>query len=264
MSRNERTAGRIALEAPRLLILVAVTYLVIAWTAVILVDLLGSQPVVPMWIRIFRERGPTGVLQWTALLAAVAICLRGARRWEASTDLNRFLTLMAVATTMMFGEDVANFSHLAGAVFGPDPTGFRVGRLIVYIVIAAVPTWALVRYWSHLGGGRGRLLVGYGLYAVAAGASVPANLLGFYERLGPWLLSSVFRDRLRRLPDGAAPFPEYDVTDQTGIVFVDFAIEESLELLGAAFLLAALIAIAHRRPHLSDANPGSAPAGNRP
>ena len=224
----------------------AVSYLLLAWLAILFIDLLGTQPAIPVWVRVFRKRGPTEFLQWALLLTAVLVCLRGARRGgEQSLG---FLTLMAVATTMMFAEDVANISHLFGSILGPSALAFRIGRTIVYLGIAAVPIYALIRHWSGLTVGRVYLLAGYGFYAMSAGASVPANLFGLYELLGPWVMETAFRGRLRSFPPGTVIFPEYDVPDQTGIVFVDFAIEESLELLGAACLLAGLITVASAIP----------------
>jgi len=231
---------------PSAVVVFAIGWLVLAWSAILLVDVLGAQPSMPVWVRVFRKRGPTEFVQWSLLLMAVLVCLRGARLGDER--IHGFLTLMAVATTVMLAEDLANISHLFGYLLGPSALGFRIGRTIIYLGIASVPTYALVRHWSDLTVGRGYLLAGYGFYAISAGASVPANLLGLYERIGPWMMETVFRGRLRSFPPGTVIFPEYDVPDQTGIVFLDFAIEESLELLRAACLLAGLMTVASAIP----------------
>ena len=255
-------ADRLVLEPnftrlPCAVLVAGIGYLVAAWSAVVLVDVLGSRPLVPLWARIFQEHGLTERVQWALLLIGIIACVRLSLRQDPHT--RRFLMLMAIGLTLMLYEDVLNISHHMGAVLGPSPTGVRVGRLLVYAALAAFLVLALATHWSRLSVGRGYLLTGYTLYALAAGASVPANLLGFYERLGAWLMERTAGGLLRPLPDGLVRMPEYDVADLTGIVFLDFVIEESVELLGATTLVAGLLVVGLRgygpRPSLPEDRP---------
>ena len=226
---------------PGLLLFTGIGTLIVAWTAVVLVDVVGSQPEIPLWARLFTEQGPIEVVQWTLLLAGVVVCMWGMRAERSPGE--RFLTVMAFALVLMFAEDFANVSHLvrSSLVDEADRVGTMAARMAVYAVIAAVPILAFTRYWRQLRQGRGALATGFVLYAIAASASVPANLFALYERLGPRLVSAL---GLRSLPEGSLHFPEYEAVDLTGVAFLDFAVEESFELLGATFLVAGLASVA--------------------
>ena len=113
------------------------------------------------------------------------------------------------------------------------------GRLVVFAIIGAVMLGVLLWFrdqWSQWPSVRRMLLAGYVTYGVAAGASVPFNLVGAgYQSVGDTLLATLFGGRLSRLPE-----PVWGAeTDNTGYVFMDLVVEESIEVLAAALLATA-------------------------
>ena len=216
-------------------------YIAAVWLMVLIVDRSISDPADPLWARLFTEAGPTERLQWTMLFTSAAACLWGLR--AASGMTYRFLALMAYGTLLMLAEDSVNLSHIAAFRLGArgDLVASMSSRLLVFGLVAALPVWAFLRYWRHLRVGRALLAFGFGLYGIAAAMSVPANIFGLYQRLGPWLIDRI---GIPSAPPGTFAFPEYDIADTTGVAFLDLAVEESLELLGATFLLAGLLTVA--------------------
>lgn len=225
---------------PRLVVVAGTGYLAAVWLVILVVDRSISDPSDPLWARLFTEAGPTERLQWTLLFACSAACLWGLRATGAPY---RFLALMAYGTILMLVEDSVNLSHIAVYRLGArgDMVGTMSARLAVYGLVAALPVLAFARYWRHLRAGRAALASGFVLYGTAAAMSVPANLFGLYQRIGPWIIQQV---GIPSAPPGTFEFPEYDIPDTTGVAFLDLAVEESLELLGATLLLSGLLSVA--------------------
>ena len=113
----------------------------------------------------------------------------------------------------------------------------------------------------------GKLLVpGAVLYAVAATASASRAVNDWYVMAGHRIHTSAFGGRLPLMPDG---FWGVEVGgDVTAFLLMDFLVEESIELLGAGFVLAATVGAivryqareqdSHRRHRNGNLTPGCA------
>lgn len=230
-------------------------YLALAWSLFLLVDLFSvlewdsflvawsGQPL--LWFAVFNEWGPTEVLQWSFLLATAILGSRlGLRlRRQGNKPASTFWWLIAVTGILLALEDALTLRHhlahftmgLAG-VEGRHPV--RTGtELAYYAAIASVPIYALLRYWRvpWESPARWYLLTGFVAYGVAAVASASRDVGAWYVRLG----TSIDEATGGRLGAGfVQTLPDRPV----GFYIVDFIFEESLELMAAAFLLAAVLA----------------------
>ena len=264
---DSSVAGLPALVRPRPVLSVTLLYLLacyLAFLAVDVFDVLGSRELLgradgkPLWFHLFGEAMPTEWLQWVWLGATTIVgALAASRAFSAGhRQVARFLLLLSVAGALMLIEDAGNVSHQQAQLLqqlAGESSLIRVGgRLPVFVVIAAVPTYALIRYWPTLRtypSGHRLFLAGYGIYGLAAFSSVPANLLfGFYGRAGDWALNTLFGGRL-------VPIEDYWGVegDATNLVFMDFVYEESLELIAASLLLATALSLYHTLREVPDA-----------
>jgi hypothetical protein len=218
-----------------------------AWLAVLAVDTpfwsLGNDLKWPLWFRLFREGGPVENVQWVVLAATVVLSAAVAGRCAERDDdvAARFWGLLAVGVAIMLIEDAGNPSQRIFREYFAILTGndTDLGRLPMFLIVAAIPTYALVRHRAYVLGARhfrAPLLGGYALYGVAGFMSVPANhLTSGYAAWGDRLFESL--DGLKRLPHPVWGW----ASDNTSYVFVDTVLEESLELMAATLLLAAAV-----------------------
>lgn len=230
----------------RLPLLIGASFVGVALAAMLLVDLALGWTVAarPLWYLLFREGGPSEHLSW--LLLGAAALLGAASAGRSSGADARFWAWFAFGAILLLIEDAGNTSHRFARdldVFAGQVFGFEVsrdgGRLVVFAILGAVMLGVLLRFrdqWSRWPSVRRMLLAGYVLYGVAAGASVPFNLLGAgYQSVGDTLLATLFGGQLSRLPE-----PIWGATsDNTGYVFMDLVVEESIEVLAAALLATA-------------------------
>lgn len=245
------------------IVVAAVAYLLFAWTLVAVIDVydvaglrssLGRDDGGPVWIHLFGEARVTEMLQWLLLatVSLVAAIRAGELRQLGNTRGARFFTLIGVSAALMLIEDAGNPSHqlvrYAEDILGTS--GFTIELLFrapVFIVIGAVPLYAFIRYWPSVARGRpggGFLLGGVAAYGVAAFSSVPANLLfDYYTRVGPWLTDRVLGGRLLLLEVPPRQSAEFSSPEYTSALFMDYVYEESIELVGAALLLAGVLAL---------------------
>ncbi len=224
---------------------IALLILAVAWVAFLAVDLVwqGSPNDWPLWFLLFRESGIVEHLTWFMLAAASLLAmLTAGRAWgRNANDVHRFWLILAIGVVLLLIEDAGNTSHrfayYLGVVFGE--VSLNAARLPVYLVLGGVMLYALLRYrhvWRDVPGLARPLLGGYVLYAIGAGASVPLNLFtGGYDTLGLVVFDGWFAGALAGLPE-----PIWGATaDNSHVVFMDLAIEESIEFLAASLLATA-------------------------
>lgn len=249
--------------------------LLLSWGAVTLVDLLGlvrleqqltavgRQPV--LWATVLGEGGPVENTQWALLGAGAAgsAYLAGILRGRGQEGANRFWAIMSAALVLMLLEDAGNIRHhlgsyvnlLTGAEDGTHPAAVATERTVL-LLIALVPVYALLyhRTLPWRSAPTRRLLIGgYVAYGTVATTNATRDFFGWYERAGDWVLTRVFAGRLGEISQSAQ-----DRGLTTGHEFMDTVFEESLELVGATMLCAAVVAYAsHIRtdPSLADGDP---------
>jgi hypothetical protein len=191
----------------------------------------------PLWHTLFGEGGPIEWAQW-GLLGALAV----SSAVLAERLRSRFFLLFAVTAVLLLIEDAGNVRHaLAGygqTLLGNRILGYPTSMFIevpFFALLAAVPLYAVVRHghevWAFVAARR-YLVTGYALYALAAIAS-GLRRLGHYEWLGR---------RANELLGGRIPLGPYEDTAVGYRLIVDFMIEESVELLAAACLVATVLA----------------------
>ncbi len=242
-------------------------YLLVIWLACFLIDvrnLMGLREIlvikdylvmegekVPLWFFVFREAGPTEILQWMILLGTVACST--VLSWKLKKlDMpgpSYFWKLISIMAVLMFLEDAANIRHLvnyiifqAGGLEWSSEAGKwlrNVLELIYFAVLASIPLYAFVRFSRYIfsvSRARSYLILGYVSYGVAVVASGTRFFNHWYQRAG---------EIIYRFMDYYSEGELIKVaTDTLSMEFwlMDLIVEESLELIGAGALLAAVIA----------------------
>ncbi len=206
------------------------------------------------WLQMFKEGSVTEVLQWVSLAAAMV--LTGKLHLEHRRTQNRVFPgwfLLMCGLLLMFTEDTVNLRHglaalIALGVLGINPftqqwrasTEKNLLELGFYGLMALLMVgsfWYIVRNKMLAAKGKLVLLAGFGFYGAASVASATRNIGHWYQQAGALLLEALgWGERAMWSADsivyGRFPLSFY---------FMDFFVEESVELLGAVFLLAAVL-----------------------
>lgn len=151
----------------------------------------------------------------------------------------------------MFIEDTINIRHiisnylslLSGYDYIRNPIRI-ITEFVIYFLIGGLMVYPLWKYFKFLNLGqrtRTYLITGYLAYAVGSISSASRYLFNWYDRLGEaiidllpvteaagWALASSNLEKAGWYP--------------LGFWLIDFLVEESIELIGAGFLLAFLLA----------------------
>lgn len=274
--------------APWLPPFAAGAYLIFAWTISYLVDFHAVDLPIGffwpdayrdtsmgyLWAEFFAEGSPTEVFQWGLLATAAlfSLCCVGFAR---NTSERLGWLLMAFGTAWMFMEDRIDVRHVTSAwlgeqLLGYDPATVEWRRSLerslieigIYSLMGMVmlgALWFLWRFSSRAGRTHWLLVVGYASYAVAATASATRNLGDWYASVGNWLFE--------RIASTGSVEHSFDgfmfLSDPAGFWFMDYVIEESIELVGAASLagwtISMLLHYAAKRPaaRTTPSSPGS-------
>jgi len=198
------------------------------------------------WVQMFKEASPTEYIQWVFifLLFSLSLVLLVKTRKDKSISFWPWL-LLSGGFMIMFLEDVFNLRHfinniiaaslnIAWADFIYDPRRSYI-ELAVYVVLAVIMVVAFVLIIKEQKlslRGKKYLLVGYLIYGLAGFASASRHLGGWYTRTGQAILLRIYPEDLLYMIERN---PDY------GHMFMDYLVEESLELLGGSFLLAAMV-----------------------
>lgn len=195
-----------------------------------------------VWFQMFQDRGAAEFLQWGLMgwFVILAATLRG-RAGPGDPDLARFWGLIAVFGLLLLFEDAGGVRDTLmhwGDAFLP---GGGSGQVVIFVwfgAIAAVLGLALWLYGRAVvsdTGVRAYGLAGVAMFGLAAGGEAFEHVFGWMGPLGWWLVNDVL---------GAPHILELPQHDMAYLVylFTDFVVEEPLELLGIAFLVAAVLA----------------------
>jgi len=192
-------------------------------------------------------------LQWILLaLTALFFMLTAGIAYERQDrKAFYFLILLSAGLLLMLIEDAGDVRHayrraLGRIVVGETSYGYfgTIFELFYFAFIAAIMVYALWKYkdvyWRY-NDARKYLFIGYIFYAIGVSASFIGNvsrvLIGFnvYEAMGGYILKTFFiRDEITKLA--------YEIASKNSRVdynFMNYAVEESLELIGAGALLVA-------------------------
>ena len=249
MSRNPHDWPALIRVRPHVVLTNVITVVLVAWAAMVAVDVLqiaGSRPT-PLWVLLFND-GLVEWIQWLLLPATVFASGFLVARLLDSSDRGaaNFFLFFGIGLALMLIEDAGDIRHairsLVHLSIGDRILGVQTGLVVevpYFLLLAAVPLYALARYgryvWGHTRTRR-LLVAGYGLYAVAAGASAFRILGDFYVVTGRWIDDNLFAGRLA-VPSGQSQ-------QYAHFYLVDGPIEESVETIAAACLLGVALAFA--------------------
>jgi hypothetical protein len=248
--RDDNAWPRALRVQPGHVVLATVALIAVAWGVFVAVDLLnvagvGDRLWRPAWSHLFNDR----VVEWAAwVVIAVSVVVYGfvAGRLHGTerSGAAAFFLVLGLGLALMLVEDAGDVRHVISRYVrdhvGHEVAGlpYRVASDFPYFtLLAAVPVYAVLRHGRHAWrapSARPYLVAGVTLYALAGGGSAIRHLGDFYiaigSRLDRWLLGG-------RFP------PDRGQSEERGhFMLVDSLIEESVELLAAACLLAVALA----------------------
>jgi hypothetical protein len=229
------------------LVLAVAGLIVLAWIGVVLIDLIQivGQKDRPFWEQLFHNNRPAEWMQWTLLLTGAVLSANLAAR--LSGEPARFFFLMAFGMVLIFFEDTSDLRHVLFHDYWTPRFGMEIAGIptrvvsdsIYFSLIATVPLYSLLRYgwsiWDCLPA-RLYMLAGFALYAMAGGLSAIRHLGDLYVNLGRMIDTRLFSSRWPPPPEANG--------DRAHFYVMDSLVEESVELLGAACLVAMVLAYA--------------------
>jgi len=236
-------------------IYLTITVLLASYLSILLVDLLNifnsrallqGLEIPILWNFLFREKGPIEILQWIFLggFTATSAFTAAKLREKEKRQERIFWSLFAVAGAIMLIEDATNIRHFAARQLQLTWYAGKIFETLFFGAIGTVMIVALIRYREKVFQHRTTAILvtlGFIFYGSAAFVSGPGDLVGTTTALGEPLYD------ITTSIGGPGLIEIYEEVDQLarevgglGIRYrlVDFLVEESLELLGAAFLLA--------------------------
>lgn len=213
------------------------------------------------WLQIFKEASLTEYLQWFLIgSSAILAALYGGMKLKLTTKFPWTWILLVIGLALMFLEDTINLRHQASNIigyyyFGLDVTtmAWRTSALrsyieiIIFAALGSIMVMALIFILKDRSNGlvgKKILFAGYFFYGVAAICSATRNIGNWYAVIGEKILNFLTRGVELSWSGESIMFHR----DPLGFWFMDLVVEESIELLGAAFILAAIVAfITHTR-----------------
>lgn len=236
-----------AAAAVAIVAMLALILVVDVWGAFGGIDALHRRGLAPpaVWFQMFQDRGVAEFLQWMLYgwFIVLAATLRG--RWaDADSDTARAWLLLAVGGVMILAEDAGDvrdsFLHW-GDVFLPGARSGLVAMALWFGSVAVVMALAVFRFGQRIVDDpavRGYGIAGVSAFALASSGEVIQRFTGWMEPAGRWLAVDLLGSPdILQLPG--------EETSTLAYLFADFVVEEPLELLGGALLVAA--ALAHVR-----------------
>ncbi len=242
--------------------------LLFSYLAIYLVDIRNSlglrstvqnQLVPVLWHYLFKERGPIELVQWLFLGAFATTCgyLYHRLRKMGKSDKARFWLLFAIAGVLMLIEDALNPRHFILRdllLHQINWTTLNLLETAYFGAIAAIPAFAVIKYGRKTLENRTTAILvagGFLFYGTAVFISGPADLTDINQQIGDTLYEATISmgggEELRALYEqGDQNIERLEEERGVGMMDVrymlkDFLVEESLELLGATFLLASAV-----------------------
>lgn len=236
---------------PKTVVVAMLSWIALAWMIFLAIDIYGWVDFGmnrPAWMLLFNDR-PIEWTQWFLFVFAIAGAGYLAGRLDEARQamVARFFFVFAIGLGLMMIEDAGDIRHVLSReverVFGSEIFGVRHNFVVeapYFLAIASVPLYALIRYgkyvWEYTTT-RTYLLIGFAFYGIASVGSAVSNLAHSYVAVGAFIDIVFLGERLSPLAGRSQGF--------TYFLFVDSAVEESIELIGITMFVAALLAFAH-------------------
>lgn len=209
-----------------------------------------------------RNSGFVEVAQWALLGSAIIFtALLAGRFYEQQKALSRFFILMTVAFTLILIEDAGDVRHMMMSyvqLAAGEPDQGVVGTLfegLYFAILGGIPLYALIRYGRALqtfGKAWWYIIAGFAAHAIAVSLSFIGTAFQMllerdvYTILGEQLVTFSYRLGTADLPEIWEAWNAENWILPIGFFLLDSLIEENIELIGNAFLLAGLIVIWQR------------------
>lgn len=223
-----------------------------------------------LWNYLFAEGAPVEILQWLfiGLMTMSSAYIAGIYAGRGSggsgspesseSSVKKFWILFGILGVLMIMEDAGNVRHfltVRGVLLFRDEMIYRsITELSYFGLMALLPAVALLKYRHQVFKNRRAaviLLAGCGFYALAVGMSGTRDIRFWYQTAGTFFydwtvelggeeLALIYEEVDSFLAEGGHISIRYR--------FMDFLVEESLELLGAAFLWASTLAFLEGLP----------------
>ena len=203
-----------------------------------------------LWNYLFSEGGPVEILQWLfiGLFMMTSSYIAGISTRDQKSSRSRFWFLFSILAVLMIMEDAGNIRHFLttrGVLLFRDEMIYRsITELAYFGLMALIPVYALIRYRKvFLEDKRTAVILFFGaaFYGVAVLMSGTRDIRFWYQTAGniiyDWTLE-FGGDELLAIYESTDQFLAEGGYISISYRFMDFLVEESLELLGAAFLWA--------------------------
>lgn len=209
-----------------------------------------------------RNSGFVELAQWGLLATAIVLtALLAGRVYEKSHELSRFFILMTVAFTLILIEDAGDVRHMMMSyvqLAAGEPDQGVVGTAfegLYFAVLGGIPLYALIRYgktireyskaWWYV-------IAGFVAHATAASLSFVGTAFqmllerDLYTIMGEKLVTFSYKLGTPDLPEIWEAWNAGNWILQIGFFLMDSLIEENIELLGNAFLVAGMLVVWQR------------------
>jgi len=212
-----------------------------------------------------RNSGFAELFQWGLLATGIIMtALLAGRLYEKSRSLSRFFILMTIALTLILIEDAGDVRHMAMsyvqlAADEPDQGIFGTAfEGLYFAILGGIPLYALIKYGKELLDYKRAwwyTIIGFILHATAASLSFIGTAFQMllerdvYTIMGDWLVALSYKLGTADLPDIWEAWNAGNWILQIGFFLMDSLIEENIELLGNAFLVAGTITIWQKITH---------------
>jgi len=214
------------------------------------------------WYALFSEGGVVENAQWLLLATALSValwCWAQILVQNPRSSLRTPVFLLAAGLALMLIEDSLNLRHmvsdrvLANAFFvEPLPSHVRMTwETSFYLALAGTMLASMVLIWRRGALSRSTLalvVVAYATYGLVGFGSALRRLGDWQERLGAYIIARFellglpnWADAAQRIEGWRAADPDYTYT--IGYFLVDLLVEESVELIAASLLTAAVISV---------------------
>ncbi len=206
-----------------------------------------------LWNYLFSEGGPVEIFQWLfiGLFMMTSSYIAGISVTNDKKSGVKFWFLFAILAVLMIMEDAGNVRHfltVRGILLFRDEMIYRsITELTYFGLMALIPVYALIRYREVILEDKKTALImffGCAFYGLAVAMSGTRDIRFWYQTAGniiyEWSLE-FGGDELLALYENADHFLAEGGYISIRYRFMDFLVEESLELLGAAFLWASSI-----------------------
>jgi len=206
-----------------------------------------------LFLYLYNQGGPIELLQWAVNAISLAVCLWLVRYHSNSKNQAGMYTfsLGVIGLSIMLLEDITDIRliavmiitravpHLNGHTAADHPVLYTVVTLSFYCLIGI----SMVLFLFHLAqssktsGVKYYIFMGILCYGLAAAGSATAMVGDWYLLVGSWMITPQINELENIFQATSTSFQHHPL----GYWIMDMIFEESLELLGAASILAALL-----------------------